>query len=530
MIGILVKKQLMEVFRSYFFDQKKNRARSVGSTAAMFIGFGLLMLVVLGGMFTVLSVLLCAALADMNLGWLYFLIMGVMALTLSVFGSVFNTYAGLYKAKDNDLLLAMPIRVRDIMAARLLNVYLMGLMYSAVVIIPAVVVYWFAGSFTVGTVIGSLALILFLSLTALVLSCILGWAVALVSSKLKHKSFVTVLISLVAFGLYYFVCFRLNDLIAFLLENALLIGEKIQGKAYLVYLLGRMGEGYAPSVIGYLTAAALAVALCAWVMSRTFMHLAVSTDPVVKRVYREETAKQRGIFRTLLSKEFARFTSSAVYMLNCGLGVVFMIVLTVFFLIKGNEAAEIMNQVFGIEAAAFLFCLGLAAVASVNDMAAPSVSLEGKNLWILQSLPVDPVQVLLAKLSVQLILTEIPLLAVTAAAAFLVELSPLQLMLFVMFPLVFGVLTAAMDLTLGLKLANLTWTNEMAPIKQSAAVMISLFGGWTIAAALGGLYLWKGYTLGFTGYIGICLAASAIAASALLCWLVKAGGKRLAEL
>ena len=49
-------------------------------------------------------------------------------------------------------------------------------------------------------------------------------------------------------------------------------------------------------------------------------------------------------------------------------------------------------------------------------MAAPSVSLEGKNLWLLQSLPVKPWQALRAKLTVQLLLTGIPALFCHAPA------------------------------------------------------------------------------------------------------------------
>ena len=56
--------------------------------------------------------------------------MGLLAVLLGAFGSVFNTYSSLYLSKDNDLLLSMPIPVRSIMASRLLGVYLMGLMYS----------------------------------------------------------------------------------------------------------------------------------------------------------------------------------------------------------------------------------------------------------------------------------------------------------------------------------------------------------------------------------------------------------------
>ena len=93
------------------------------------------------------------------MGWLYFAIMGLLAILLGAFGSVFNTYSGLYLAKDNDLLLSMPIPVRTIMAARLLGVYLMGLMYSGVVMLPAIIVYWVtAPPLTASIVIGCPAL------------------------------------------------------------------------------------------------------------------------------------------------------------------------------------------------------------------------------------------------------------------------------------------------------------------------------------------------------------------------------------
>ena len=36
-------------------------------------------------------------------------LMGLLAVFLGAFGSVFNTYSGLYLAKDNDLLLSMPM-------------------------------------------------------------------------------------------------------------------------------------------------------------------------------------------------------------------------------------------------------------------------------------------------------------------------------------------------------------------------------------------------------------------------------------
>ena len=47
----------------------------------------------------------------------------------------------------------------------------------------------------------------------LVLSCLLGWVVAKIHSKLKRKNLLTTLIALAFFALYYMVCFRANELI-----------------------------------------------------------------------------------------------------------------------------------------------------------------------------------------------------------------------------------------------------------------------------------------------------------------------------
>ena len=112
MLKVLLKKQLMEVFRAYFYDAKKNKGRTKASTIAWFAFFVVIMVGVLGGMFTMMAKGLCAPLAEQGVLWLYYCIMGLLSILLGAFGSVFSTYAGLYLAKDNDLLLSMPIPAR----------------------------------------------------------------------------------------------------------------------------------------------------------------------------------------------------------------------------------------------------------------------------------------------------------------------------------------------------------------------------------------------------------------------------------
>ena len=174
MLKVLLKKQMTEIFRSYYYDAKKNRARSRLATALYIVLFAVLIVGVLGGIFGYLAYVLCAPLTAVGMDWLYFAIMGLLAVLFGAFGSVFNTYAGLYLAKDNDLLLSMPIPVRTIMTARLLGVYLMGLMYSGIVALSAVVVYAFTASVTAGTVVGALVYVVMISIFVLTLSCALG--------------------------------------------------------------------------------------------------------------------------------------------------------------------------------------------------------------------------------------------------------------------------------------------------------------------------------------------------------------------
>lgn len=231
MLKTLVKKQLMEIFRSYFYNAKTNKKRSTARIIAYILLFAALM-IGLGGMFTGLSVSLCAPLTQAGMGWLYFALMSLLAIFLGAFGSVFNTYSGLYFAKDNDLLLSLPIPVRTLMASRLLTVYLMGLMYSAVVILPAVIVYWVTVSTAPMVLLGGVLLTALISIFVLTLSCALGWVVAKVSRKLKHKSFITVIVSLAGLAIYYFFVFKAQTAIEQLVANAAVYGEKIKGAAH----------------------------------------------------------------------------------------------------------------------------------------------------------------------------------------------------------------------------------------------------------------------------------------------------------
>lgn len=526
MLKLLVKKQLFEIFRSYFYDAKKNKARTKGATIGYIVMFVLLMVCLLGTMFGVLSNTMCGPLAEMGMDWLYFVIMGMMAVFLGAFGSVFNTYSGLYLAKDNDLLLSMPIPVRVIMTSRLLSVYLMGLMYSGIVILPAILVYWFTVPVTAGRILGGVVLLVDISLFVLTLSCALGWVVAKISLKLKRKSFITVIVSLVFFGLYYFVCFRSQAMITDLLLNAENVGNKLKG-IYPLYLFGRVGCG---DGVAMLIVSAVVIALLAlvwYLIARSFLHIATASGNTAKTVYHEKAVKPVSADAALLRKELGRFTSSPLYMLNCGLGTVFLVVLAVLALIKGREVFLMMNALFagGEGFVTVLAALCLCLLAGSNDISTPSVSLEGKSLWIAQSLPIDPWQALRAKLRMHLLITELPLVVCAVCVAAVSGAALPEIVMMLVTPMVYVVLSAAFGLFMGLKRPNLNWTSEVAPIKQGLAVFLSMFGGWLVAAALGFLYYALMARVGAVAFLLAVTALFAVLALVLVRWLKTSGAK-----
>ncbi len=532
MVKLLVKKQLQELFRGFFVDKKTNRARSRIGVILSVLGFVLVMVGLLGGMFTAMCLSIAGSLAAVDLGWLYFAIMSLLGVFLGVFGSVFNTYSSLYLAKDNDLLLALPIAPRAIIASRLLTVYLMGLMYSAVVMLPAVIVWWIEAGATVSNVIGGLLLVLLVSVLVLLLSCLLGWVVAKVSLRLKNRSFAVVILSLAFIGLYYFFYFKAQALIQDLIANAMTYGESVRRSAYAIYLFGRVGEGDWLA-IGVVTAViAVLTGVTAVLLSRTFLGIATATAATAKKTYREKPLHLQSLSRALLSKELRHFTSNANYMLNCGLSTLFLPIAGIALLWKGRAFLDLISSQFALPSVtlALLLCSAICMLASMNDMATPAVSLEGKSIWLLQSLPVSPWMVLRAKLSMQLWLTVPPVLFSAVCAGLVLHSGALEWLALLVLPVLYCAAVAALGLTLGTLRANLQWTNEITPIKQSMSIMLVLLAGWVLAVIPAGGYLLLGDRVSAPLWIVLTIVFFAIVSALLLAWLKSSGARRFAVL
>ena len=530
MFKALLKKQFLELISFYSRNRKTGKARTPVGMVLMAILFAFLFLM-LAGVFFGVAMMLGSVLLATPMSWLYFALMGLMAILLGVFGSVFNTYASLYHAKDNEMLLAMPIPPRTILTVRMLGVFVLSLLYESIVMVPAVVVYWFLKPPTLTGLVFPVLLVLLVGFLVLTLTCFFGWLVALISSRLKNKSFLTVLCSLFFIGVYFVFYFNLSDMLTALVENLAAVGEVLHNAAYPLYLLGRAGDG---DVLAMLMFAALSLGLLAltvWLLSRSFLRVATRTDSGTRAKYREKAVKAAGPDAALLRKEWKRFLASPTYMLNCGLSTLLMPVAAVAAWFARDTLLE-MVQALGLSAAftGVLMAGAVVLISSMNLVTAPSLSLEGNTLWQLQSLPVRPSRVFGAKRRLHLLLTLPAALVLVLSLGLLLEADLPTVLAVAAVSTAFTWFMADAGLVINLLCPNLNWTNEAVPVKQSLAVFICLFGAWLLGMGLVGLGFVATLLMPAWAFLGLVTVVMAGFSALLEWWLPTVGARKFARL
>lgn len=515
MTRTLLKKQLQESLSRLTVDYRTGKRRD--PTRLVLLGVLLFFAFCsLGGSFVTVFGMLCKPLTDAGYGWLYFALAILLTLFLGIVGSVFNTYSTVYKAKDNDFLLSMPVKPSAVLTARLMGVFLWTLVYEAIVFVPALGIYWITVRRpSAVTVVCDVLLLPILGFAALALSCLLGWVVAKISVHVHGgKSGVQVALSLAAIALYYVLYNRAFEGLKAIINNVAVIGEKFRAGGVL-YVLGRAGEG---DVLAFLATAAVigVVTAAVWtLLSRSFLKLtATANGGEAKRKTKTKAEKTRGADGALLMKERKRLTASANYMLNCALGTVLLPAAGVALLVKGQVLLDFVAkepQMAPYVPAVIVAALCL--LSCMNDTTAPSVSLEGETIWLVQTMPVHAWQVLRAKLRLHLILTEIPLAFCGVCAAVVLKLTVPQALFAILVPAIFAAFMGCLGLAINLKSPNLHWTNEVVPVKQSVGVLIAMLGGWGLVIALVGVYALLSLllpSLAALALIGVLLTAATV--------------------
>lgn len=525
MFKALVKTRIQMMLAAMFRSGKKGKQRSKAGIA----GYGLLMLyvaVVFFFLFYMMASQLCSPLLEAGLGWLYFALTGIMATALGVVGSVFTAQTQLFEARDNELLLAMPIPPSHILGSRMLALYGQNFLLEAVVLLPALLVYLREASPSPLSIILFVLLLFLLPLLALTLSCVLGWLVALISSRMRNKSLITMLLSLGFLAAYFYLYSRMNDYLQLLILNSEAVGETVRQVLFPLYQMGLAAQGNPVAFAWFVLCTLIPFGAVYWVLSRSFLRIVTAKRGAAKIRYEEKPLRVSSPNRALLQKELRHFWASPAYMLNGALGSVFLLIGTVLAAVKGGWLVRYLGQIPGFEAwLPLVGCTCVCMVAAMNVITAPSVSLEGKNLWMLQSLPLTGWQVLRSKLRLHLLVTAIPSFLCAAALDLLLRPEPLMFVMMLAAPLVFSLLCGVLGLVINLLMPRLDWVNETSAVKQSGSVILAMFADWGVVLVFAALFLILRRAVGVGLFVLICTVLMAVVCWCLLHWLKGRGSE-----
>lgn len=490
MFKALIKTRIASLGASLFL--KNNTKAKKGSSKLKIVAFAVLMLYAAFAfmmMFGILFQQIAKPFFDLGIGWLYFAFFAMCAFAVMFIGSVFMAKSQLYEAKDNDLLLSMPIPPKLILASRLALLMLMNFLLELLVAIPAVVMWFSTTQVTAIEFIAFVLIFFALQFFSMAVSGLFGWLLTISTSRIRNKSLMTVLFSVAFLGLYFVGFSQANDYIKNLLLHVDEIAGSLGAVAPLFWIGNAIAEANALHLVFSLLIMLVPFALMYYVLSATFIKVATSKRGIAKVKYEEKQMREASPSKALFSRELKRLLSSPVYILNAGLGVIFIAIAAVALIIKKTYILTLFAQ-SGFDSGAIptILVLGLCLMTSVVLFTAPSISLEGKAIWIVKSLPILSKDILKAKLNLHIYLTVIPVILASAAAIYVFTPSALNAIAMLLAPVFFVMLSANIGLICNLKSPNLDWINETQVVKQSISVLLTMLFNALLVLIPGALY------------------------------------------
>ncbi len=459
---------------------KQTKSSKKKNSLLKMVLFGLLLLYV-GVVFSVLFGMLFSTLVEpfhlMGIDWLYFALMAIIIIMLCFIGSVFLTHHEIYEAKDNELLLSMPIKNRDILLSRVFSILVLNYIYEILVAGPAFYVYITTCGMSIVQIIMFIIMFITLPLFVLALSCLFGWILAQILTKVRMKNAIIIILYIAFMGAYFYVVTSIEQYIGWLIAHGETIAQAIERGLFPLYHLSiALQDENMMSFLIYLLSVLIPFAIVIYILSIRFVKLA-TTKPIMKKVkYVAKPMKTNSIKKALLKRELKHFTSNAMVMLNGSVGILFCIIGAIFMIIYKEDIQEflILLPLFS-EDLTPLLCLAGIGVSSMNIISASSISLEGNRLWILKSLPVYTKDIIHSKIMLHLLFCVPGGVVFSLASAYAFETDLFATLLIVLAPILFTLFIDLLGLILNLWKPKFDWVNETVCVKQSMPVILTMF-------------------------------------------------------
>lgn len=458
--------------------------------------------------------------------------------TVSLMTTIFKVKGTIFGFRDYDLVMSLPVSTREIVASRVSLLYVVNMVFTAIIMIPAMVVYGLMADPSILFFINSIISLFFIPMVPIILASILGTVIAYAASRFRHTNLLNILFSIMIFVGIMVFSLGMGDSGQELVNFSRTMTQKVNTMYPLAGLYtNAVIRKDMVSLLGFIGISLLAFFLYSFLIGRCFKWMNSKMLVGASRTkFVMGDLKACSPFSALYHKEIKRFFATPVYMLNTGFGVVLLTIGTIVLIFMKSPLAELfhlkldMKQMlaspqFG-EAFGGYGPLMVSFFIYMSSTTMASISLEGKNLWILKSLPVPAKTIFLAKIAVNLTILA-PVLLDVILIGMVLQVPFYQGIVLLLTVVVCAFFVSIFGLLINLRFPNFNWTSETIAVKQSAASVVCVFTGMgVIALQYLLLFLQLDITLTYLVYIGIMGIADAVLYRILLSY----GSKRFCEL
>ena len=404
----------------------------------------------------------------------------------------------LFEAKDNDLLMSLPISKGTLIFIRFLKMYLYELIYGLLFTLPAILVYVYFIKVNYLFYIVTLIMILMVPIIPIVLSSLIGYLIKRFSIKFKAKKLVQIISTFIMFFVILYFSNNSEGLIENIASNASSINDIITKIYYPIgAYISLVNNFNILNLVVYLIINLLPILLFVYILNKSYFMVINKSRSNSYSKSKEYKYDQKKIMKALVVKDIKRYFSSTVYVFNTFFGLVLMIIATIGLCTNFEKTIEyiLSGEIPGLDInwlysmAPKVFFLIVLVLSFMTSITSSSISIEGKTFNISKSLPIDTKKILLSKVIFSNLLI-IPVVLICDVIFFInFKLELIDYILIILVSLVAPTISSLLGLVINLKYPKMDATSDTEVVKQSISSMISVLSGMVIAIVIGALCL-----------------------------------------
>lgn len=408
--------------------------------------------------------------------------------------SIMTLIEGIYKAgnllfncKDDNLMFSLPIKKSTVLFIRIFKFYVFEILYNAIFLVPAMVAYIRYAGIDATFVIASLLALVLLPIIPVVISCFIGGFISAASSKFKLKNIVQILLTTVLLlGVFYF-SFNLQNIIKDITKNATSINEVITKLYYPAGAYIKLITDFNVKDLGLFIAIHIALfTITAFLLGKAYFKInsKVKTVKTSKTNNLEYRIKTHTPMKSLVKKELRKFVSSPVFVINTGFGLVLFLAGCILINIKFESTVQmVVEQGFNITIEQIkeympVIQFGLVCFASLmSSITCSMISLDGKTINVLKSLPVKPYKIIMSKVYTA-VLIMLPFIFAGDIIMFVnFKFNILEMVMILIASIVLPFVSELIGIIVNLKYPKMDAQNDTEVVKQSMSSLIAVSTG-----------------------------------------------------